>query len=146
MYIYNLNQMDATANPAVSPRVGLPRTPSAEALRAATKPVGLPLRGFWGVHFFLFFSRIGPFHGVTFVGTHPKKKQKRGDLCGNPPKEKQKSMTFTSEKLLLLRMNEIRSHHFETIMFVGICGESSFQGFLGGAGFHPSTVVITFPT
>ena len=41
-------------------------------------------------------------------------------------------------------MDEIGSHHFETMgnhCFLVYTWESSIQGFLGGAGYCPSTVV-----
>ena len=43
----------------------------------------------------------------------------------------------------LLWMGEIRSHHLETMgshCLLVFTGDSSFRGFLGGAGFRPSTV------
>ena len=42
-------------------------------------------------------------------------------------------------------MDEVRSHHFETMgnhLFVGISLKPSSQGFLGGAGFRPSTECV----
>ena len=40
-------------------------------------------------------------------------------------------------------MDEIRSHHFETMVetscLLAFAGESSFEGVLGGAGVRPST-------
>ena len=44
--------------------------------------------------------------------------------------------------ILILWMDEILHHlgNHDTPLLVGITGESTFQGFLGGAGFCPSTV------
>ena len=47
-------------------------------------------------------------------------------------------------KTIILWMDEIL-HHFETMTndnLLVFTGESSFQGFLGGAGSCPSTVVV----
>ena len=44
-------------------------------------------------------------------------------------------------------MDEFRSHHFETMIetIVRWHFQGNHQGFLGGAGFHPSTVSLLAP-